>query len=148
MIEAMGKEAIVRQRYAAGAKEGSDKLCCPVDYESDYLQVIPQGSHRVRLRLRRSIALPARRRSSCRSWQRHGENLFHCCANRPPKRKNHRRYMTYEMLEVRRRNAPIVAERIAYANVDFRKGRIQDVALDLELLDGGATTYWVISHNT
>jgi len=39
------------------------------------------------------------------------------------------------MLEVARRNAPIVAERIGYSNVEFRKGRIQDLALDLELLD-------------
>jgi ubiquinone/menaquinone biosynthesis C-methylase UbiE len=43
--------------------------------------------------------------------------------------------MTDEMLEVARRNAPIVAERIGFANVEFRKGRIQDLALDLELLD-------------
>jgi arsenite methyltransferase len=39
------------------------------------------------------------------------------------------------MLEVARRNAPVVAERLGYANVEFRKGRIQDLALDLELLD-------------
>ena len=43
--------------------------------------------------------------------------------------------MTDEMLEVARRNAPLVAERIGYANVEFRKGRIQDLALDLEKLD-------------
>ncbi len=43
--------------------------------------------------------------------------------------------MTDEMLEVARRNAPIVADRIGYANVEFRKGRIQDLALDLEKLD-------------
>ena len=43
--------------------------------------------------------------------------------------------MTDEMLEVARRNAPIVAERVGYANVEFRKGRIQDLALDLEKLD-------------
>ena len=43
--------------------------------------------------------------------------------------------MTDAMLEVARRNAPIVAERIGYANVEFRKGRIQDLALDLEKLD-------------
>jgi len=36
---------------------------------------------------------------------------------------------------VARRNAPVVAERLGYANVEFRKGRIQDLALDLELLD-------------
>jgi SAM-dependent methyltransferase len=43
--------------------------------------------------------------------------------------------MTDEMLEVARRNAPVVAERIGYNNVDLRKGRIQDLALDLEKLD-------------
>ena len=43
--------------------------------------------------------------------------------------------MTDDMLEVARRNAPIVAERLGYANVEFRKGRIQDLGLDLERLD-------------
>ena len=43
--------------------------------------------------------------------------------------------MTDEMLEVARTNAPLVAERIGYSNVEFRKGRIQDLALDLEKLD-------------
>src|SRR5439155_18522963 len=41
MIEAQSKERIVRQRYAAGAKERADKLCCPVNYDSEYLKVIP-----------------------------------------------------------------------------------------------------------
>src|SRR5436309_8896912 len=43
--------------------------------------------------------------------------------------------MTNEMLEIARGNAAIVAQRVDYANVEFRKGRIQDLALDLELLD-------------
>jgi ubiquinone/menaquinone biosynthesis C-methylase UbiE len=43
--------------------------------------------------------------------------------------------MLDDMLEVSRRNAPIVAEKIGHANVEFRKGRIQDLALDLEILD-------------
>jgi len=39
--------------------------------------------------------------------------------------------MTPEMLDVARRNAPIVAKRTGYVNVEFRRGRIQDLALDL-----------------
>src|SRR5437899_11383670 len=42
MIEAQTKESIVRQRYATGAKERADKLCCPIDYEDQYVKVIPQ----------------------------------------------------------------------------------------------------------
>src|SRR5436309_3577070 len=43
--------------------------------------------------------------------------------------------MTNEMLEIARGNAAIVAQRVDYANVEFRKGRIQDLALALGLLD-------------
>ena len=43
--------------------------------------------------------------------------------------------MTDDMLECARRNQPLVAERMGYDNVEFRKGRIQDLALDLEALD-------------
>jgi NAD(P)-dependent dehydrogenase (short-subunit alcohol dehydrogenase family) len=42
MMELQSKETIVRQRYAAGAKECPEKLCCPVNYEPAYLTVIPQ----------------------------------------------------------------------------------------------------------
>ena len=44
--------------------------------------------------------------------------------------------MTDDMLEVARRNAPVVAEKVGYGNVEFRKGRIHDLALDLEELEG------------
>ena len=135
MIESHGKEIIVRQRYAAGAKERADKLCCPVDYDDELLSVIPQEV------IERDYGCgdPSR-------YLREGEVVvdlgsgtgkicFIAAQIVGPKGSVIGVDMTYEMLEVARRNAPIVAERIGYANVDFRKGRIQDLALDLELLD-------------
>src|SRR5438477_9712317 len=135
MIEAHGKEAIVRQRYAAGAKERADKLCCPVDYQSNYLEVIPREV------IERDYGCgdPSR-------YLRAGETVldlgsgsgkicFIAAQIVGPKGKVIGVDMTDEMLELARRNAPIVAERLSYANVEFRKGRIQDLALDLELLD-------------
>jgi arsenite methyltransferase len=135
MIEAHSKETVVRQRYAAGAKERADKLCCPVDYDSDYLKVIPQEV------IERDYGCgdPSR-------CLREGETVvdlgsgtgkicFIAAQIVGSKGKVIGVDMTDEMLEVARRNAPIVAERIGYANVEFRKGRIQDLALDLELLD-------------
>src|SRR4029450_10691032 len=135
MIEAQGKEGIVRQRYAAGAKERADKLCCPVDYNSDYLKVIPREV----IERDYGCADPSR-------YVREGEMVldlgsgtgkicFIAAQIVGPDGKVIGVDMTDEMLEVARRNAPIVAERIGYANVEFRKGRIQDLALDLELLD-------------
>src|SRR5688572_10985302 len=35
-------EIAVKERYAAGAHAAEAALCCPVDYDPTYLQVIPQ----------------------------------------------------------------------------------------------------------
>src|SRR6266508_1459707 len=135
MIEGTRKESIVRQRYAAGAKERAEKLCCPVNYESAYLSVIPQEV------IERDYGCgdPSR-------YLREGETVLDLGSGRgkiwfiaaqivEPNGKVIGVDMTDEMLEVARRNAPIVAERLGYANVEFPKGRIQDLALDLEKLD-------------
>ncbi|MGC3989024.1 MAG: methyltransferase domain-containing protein [Chthoniobacteraceae bacterium] len=39
------------------------------------------------------------------------------------------------MVALARRAAPVVADRLGYANVKFCQGHIQDLALDLEALD-------------
>lgn len=128
-------ETIVRQRYAAGARERADKLCCPVDYQTEYLRIIPQEV------IDRDYGCgdPSR-------FVREGETVLDlgsgtgkiCFIAAQIVGANGKVIgvdMTDEMLEVARRNAPIVAERTGYTNVEFRKGRIQDLALDLELLD-------------
>jgi len=135
MIEAHSKETVVRQRYAAGAKERADKLCCPVDYNSEYLKVIPREvierdygcGDPSRYLLEGEIVVDLGSGT--------GKICFIAAQIVGPKGKVIGIDMTDEMLEVARRNAPIVAERIGYMNVQFRKGRIQDLALDLELLD-------------
>jgi arsenite methyltransferase len=135
MIESQSKESIVRERYRTGAKERADKLCCPVDYKPEYLTVIPREV------IERDYGCgdPSR-------YLREGEVVldlgsgtgkicFIAAQIVGPSGKVIGVDMTNEMLEVARRNTPVVAERLGYANVEFRKGRIQDLALDLELLD-------------
>jgi arsenite methyltransferase len=135
MIEAQGKETIVRERYIACAQERAEKLCCPVDYNADYLTVIPQEV------IERDYGCGDPSRYLCEGetvldlGSGTGKICFIAAQIVGPKGKVIGVDMTDEMLEVARRNAPIVAERIGYSNVDFRKGRIQDLALDLELLD-------------
>ena len=41
-MSTLNPEAAVRERYAAGAHAPEAKLCCPVDYNAEYLKVIPQ----------------------------------------------------------------------------------------------------------
>src|SRR5205809_6216417 len=135
MMELQSKEAVVRQRYADGAKERADKLCCPVDYDSDYLKVIPQEV------IERDYGC-----GDPSKYLREGETVldlgsgtgkicFIAAQVVGPTGKVIGVDMTDEMLAVARTNAPIVAERIGYSNVEFRKGRIQDLGLDVDLLD-------------
>src|SRR5882762_4812576 len=135
MIETQSKESIVRQRYAAAAKQRTEKICCPVDYDSEYLKVIPREV------IERDYGCgdPSRYLSKGETVLDLGSGTGKICFIAAqivgPNGKVIGVDMTDEMLEAARRNAPIVAERVGYANVVFRKGRIQDLALDVELLD-------------
>jgi ubiquinone/menaquinone biosynthesis C-methylase UbiE len=128
-------ESAVKQRYAAGAQAQEAALCCPVDYDPQYLRAIPQEV------IERDYGCgdPSR-------YLRPGETVldlgsgtgkicFIAAQVVGPEGRVIGVDMTDAMLEVARRNVPVVAERIGYSNVEFRKGRIQDLALDLEKLD-------------
>src|SRR2546429_5254060 len=134
-MSTINAESEVRKRYAAGAKAAEAKLCCPVDYNTDYLKVIPQEV------IERDYGC-----GDPSKYLREGETVldlgsgtgkicFIAAQVVGPTGKIIGVDMTDEMLGVARRSALIVAERIGYANVEFRRGRIQDLALDLELLD-------------
>src|SRR5437762_3493480 len=128
-------ESAVKQRYAAAAMTPEAALCCAVDYEPQYLKNIP--------------AEVIRKDYGCGDPSRYlkpaetvldlgcgaGKICFIAAQIVGPQGKVIGIDMTDEMLAVARRNAPIVAERLGCANVEFRKGRIQDLALDLEKLD-------------
>ncbi len=134
-MELMNTEKAVRARYAAGAQATEAKLCCPIDYKPELLKVIPQEV------IERDYGC-----GDPSQYLREGETVLDLgsgtgkicfIAAQVVGRNGHviGVDMTDEMLEVARRNAPVVAEAIGYANVEFRKGRIQDLALDLEKLD-------------
>src|SRR3954447_10865143 len=134
-MNTINAESEVRKRYAAGAQAQEATLCCPVDYNTEYLKVIP---HEV---IERDYGCgdPSR-------YLREGETVldlgsgtgkicFIAAQVVGPSGKVIGVDMTDEMLEVARRNAPIVAGRLGYANVELRRGLIQDLALGLDLLD-------------
>ena len=131
----LSSETATRQRYAAAAKTPEAALCCPVHYDPKYLKIIP--------------AEVIEKDYGCGDPSQHvhadetvldlgsgtGKICFIAAQVVGPKGRVIGVDMTDDMLEVARRNAPVVSERLGYANVEFRKGRIQDLALDLELLD-------------
>lgn len=131
----MKTESVVKDRYAEGAKTQVAELCCPVDYDPQYLKVIPQEV--------------IDRDYGCGDPSKHvlpgetvldlgsgtGKICFIAAQVVGAEGKVIGVDMTDDMLQIANQNAPIVAERIGYANVEFRKGMIQDLALDLNALD-------------
>lgn len=128
-------EPVVRDRYGEGARERVQDLCCPVDYDPRYLEVIPEEV------LERDYGCgdPSRYVEEGDTVLDLGSGTGKICfiASQVvgPEGRVIGVDMTPEMLAVARRNAPVVAERTGISNVEFRRGRIQDLALDLELLD-------------
>lgn len=131
----MKTETAVKERYSGAARAPEAALCCPVEYDTRYLKIIPPEV----IEKDYGCGDPSR-------WVREGETVldlgsgtgkicFIAAQVVGPTGKVIGVDMTDDMLEVSRRNAPVVAERIGFANVEFRKGRIQDLALDLEVLD-------------
>ncbi|NJL29842.1 MAG: methyltransferase domain-containing protein [Thermoanaerobaculia bacterium] len=128
-------EEAVRERYSQGAERRVEDLCCPVAYDPRWLAAIPEEV--------------LERDYGCGDPSRHlkpgetvldlgsgtGKICFIAAQVVGPEGKVIGVDMTAEMLDVARRNAPAVAERLGFANVEFRRGRIQDLALDLDLFD-------------
>lgn len=128
-------EQVVQDRYSKGAEAQEPALCCPVDYDPRYLEAIPDHV--------------LERDYGCGDPSKHlrpgetvldlgsgtGKICFIASQVVGPEGRVIGVDMTREMLEVARKAAPQVAEHIGFSNVDFRRGRIQDLALDLDRLD-------------
>src|SRR5438045_885941 len=134
-MKAINPESEVRQRYAAAAQAPVAALCCAVDYEQQHLKIIPEEV----IQKDYGGGDPSRYLKPGETVLDLGSGTGKICFIAAQVVGAAGKIigidMTDEMLEVARRNAPIVSERLGYANVEFRKGRIQDLALDLEKLD-------------
>jgi SAM-dependent methyltransferase len=128
-------EGATAQRYSAAAQEREAALCCPVDYDPRLLEAIPQEV------VERDYGCgdPSR-------YVRAGETVLDlgsgggkiCFMASQLVGADGRVIgvdMNDEMLGLARRAAPRVAESVGFANVEFRRGRIQDLDLDLARLE-------------
>jgi ubiquinone/menaquinone biosynthesis C-methylase UbiE len=140
-VPALATEAAVRARYSAASQVREATLCCPIDYDPRYLKVLPDEV------IERDYGCgdPSR-------YVREGETVldlgsgggkicFIASQIVGPTGQVIGVDMNEEMLDLARRSAPVVAERIGYANVAFHRGRIQDLALSADALDG-----WLAEH--
>lgn len=134
-------EVAVAERYSAGARATEAALCCPVDYDPRFLAAIP--------------AEVLERDYGCGDPSRYlaegetvldlgsggGKICFIASQVVGPSGRVIGVDVNDEMLALARGAAPVVAATVGYGGVEFRKGRIQDLALDLDAF--GA---WLAEH--
>ena len=134
-------EQAVAERYSAGAQAVEAALCCPVDYDPRWLQVIPQEV--------------LDRDYGCGDPSRHlregetvldlgsggGKIAFIAAQVVGTSGRVIGVDINDEMMALATSAAPKVAEAVGFANVEFRKGRIQDLRLDV-----AATEAWLAAH--
>ena len=127
--------ADVQERYGAGANAVEAALCCPIDYDPQYLKMIPQDV------LDRDYGCgdPSR-------YVREGDTVLDlgsgggkiCFIASQIVGENGKVIgidMTDDMLALSRENAPIIAQRCGYANVEFKRGHIEDLKTDHDMLN-------------
>ena len=125
-------DAAVRERYSQAAQRAEAELCCPIQYNAEYLQALPQEI--------------LERDYGCGDPSRHvgegdvvldlGSGGGKICYIAAQIVGPHGHVIgvdcNEDMLSLARKYQAEMAEKIGHQNVTFRKGRIQDLALDLD----------------
>ena len=128
-------EHAVKRRYSRAARAPEPTLCCPSAYDSELLAVIPKEV----LERDYGCGNPGEHLQAGETVLDLGSGSGKICfiASQVvgPTGRVIGIDMNDDMLSLARRSASEVAGRVGYRNVVFRKGRIQDLALDLEELD-------------
>lgn len=133
--ETLNVDHAVQERYGAAAEAAEPALCCPVDYDAQYLKVIPQeiierdygcgdpsrflqaGDH--------VLDLGSGGGKICYiAAQVVGESGSVVGVD-----------INERMLSLAKKYQSEVAEQIGFHNTDFRRGRIQDLQLNIELFE-------------
>jgi ubiquinone/menaquinone biosynthesis C-methylase UbiE len=135
-VQNPSSERATSDRYSDAANAREAALCCPVDYDSQYLKIIPQEV------LDRDYGCgdPSRYVSPGDRVLDLGSGGGKICfiASQIVGAKGSvvGVDMNREMLSLAREAAPEVSERNGYRNVEFLRGRIQDLKLNMDTLDG------------
>lgn len=128
-------EQTVLERYEAGARQPQAALCCPTDgYDSRYLEILPQEI----IEKDYGCGDPTRYVNSGETVVDLGSGAGKNCYILAQKVGETGRVIGVdfndEMLSLSRKYLEPISEKLGYQNVEFVKGKIQDLALNLDLV--------------
>ena len=127
-------EATIYDRYAAAAHNVEQALCCPVSYSSEYLAAIPEEIIERDYGCGDPTPFVHAGDTVVDLGSGPGKLAFILAQIVGPDGRIIGVDCNREMLRLARKHAPQVAERLGFANVEFRYGLIQDLRLDLDRL--------------
>lgn len=139
-------EESVSTRYAAAAQAVEHELCCPVDYNPDYLSVIPKEIIQRDYGCGDPTPFVRRGDTVLDLGSGGGKACYIMSQIVGPAGRVIGVDCNDEMLALARKHRDDVARRLGYANVEFRCGLIQDLQLDLELFGAELARRPVESH--
>jgi ubiquinone/menaquinone biosynthesis C-methylase UbiE len=135
MANRLDTDHAVEQRYSAAAEQREAALCCPVDYDRHYLEIIPQEV--------------IERDYGCGDPSKYlhpgetvldlgsggGKICFIAAQVVGPRGRVIGVDMNETMLDLARRSQAEVVAKLGFDNLQFFKGRIQDLAIDRDRVD-------------
>jgi arsenite methyltransferase len=131
----MDLERAVAERYGAAAKVAEPGLCCPVDYDPQYLKAIPAAVLDKDYGCGDPVSHVEPGEDVLDLGSGAGKVCFIAAQIVGASGSVLGIDINDEMLTTARSAQAEVARRIGYANVTFAKARIEDLALDLDFLD-------------
>jgi arsenite methyltransferase len=128
------REASVAERYSAAAQSQEQALCCPVQYRREYLDAIPREILDRDYGCGDPTPYVQERETVLDLGSGGGKVCYILSQVVGPEGRVIGVDCNREMIAMARRYREKVAGRVGFANVEFRYGLIQDLALDLEQL--------------
>lgn len=124
-------EQAVRERYQSGAQSPQPSLCCPTDYESKYLAILPSEI----IAKDYGCGDPTRYVSAGETvldlGSGAGKNCYIIAQKVGPTGKVIGVDFNEEMLSLARKYQQEISSKLGYYNTQFVKGKIQDLKLDI-----------------
>lgn len=135
MSDRLDTDQAVRERYSTAAEQREPQLCCPIDYNQDYLKIIPQEV------IDRDYGC-----GDPSKYVREGETVldlgsgggkicFIASQVVGAKGKVIGVDINDTMLDLARRSKVEFAAKVGFDNIEFLKGKIQDLAINRDLVD-------------
>ena len=125
-------ESAVLERYQAGATEQQPSLCCPTEYDNQYLKILPQEI----IEKDYGCGDPTRYVNAGETVVDLGSGAGKNCYMLAQKLGAAGKVIGVDfndrMLELARKYQQEIASKIGYHNTQFVKGKIQDLKLDLQ----------------